>query len=377
MLDLSAIQIVDHHCHNLLTPGELSEADYVACFTEAYDPDVLADQTRQTLSFHRGLREVAELLGCEAELAAILAAREQLGFEAWAERCLAASGIETLLLDDGFQPERIQPLEWHSRFGQIRRIVRVEYLAEQLIPQVPRWTMFQEAFRAVLADLPPEVVGFKSVVAYRGGLQIERPDPSDAASAFRALHRQAAGGQRVRLASPALNNWVVLATLDAAARSGRPLQLHTGFGDPDLDLRLANPLHLRPLLESAAYRDVSFVLLHAAYPFTREAGYLANVYPNVFVDLGLAIPFLSVAGMRAVVRASLELTPLNRLLFSTDAHLIPELYYLGARWGRRALGTELERAVSDGDLTGAEAEAAGEAVLRGNAVRLYGLHGSS
>ena len=60
-----------------------------------------------------------------------------------------------------------------------------------------------------------------------------------------------------------------------------PVQIHTGFGDADLDLREANPLHLRPLLESGRYANVPFVLLHASYPYVRELGYLAAIYANV------------------------------------------------------------------------------------------------
>lgn len=53
------------------------------------------------------------------------------------------------------------------------------------------------------------------------------------------------------------------------------------FGDRDLDLRLANPLHLRTLLEDKRFSKCRIVLLHASYPFSKEASYLASVYPQV------------------------------------------------------------------------------------------------
>jgi hypothetical protein len=53
--------------------------------------------------------------------------------------------------------------------------------------------------------------------------------------------------------------------------------------------------------------------------------------------------------------------------------VVPELFYLGARWGRQAIGAELERAVVDGDLTLQEAERAAERMLRDNARALYTL----
>ena len=128
---------------------------------------------------------------------------------------------------------------------------------------------------------------------------------------------------------------VVVEGLRAAARQGLPTQFHTGFGDPDLDLRLANPLHLRPVLEDPELKHARLVLLHASYPYAREAGYLAAMYPQVFVDYGLAVPCLSVAGMRRALAMLLELAPTSKVLYSSDAHVVPELYHGCARGGRR------------------------------------------
>lgn len=55
----------------------------------------------------------------------------------------------------------------------------------------------------------------------------------------------------------------------------------TRFGDKDLDLRLCNPLHLRSVLEDKRYSKCRVVLLHASYPFSKEASYLASVYSQV------------------------------------------------------------------------------------------------
>ncbi len=116
-------------------------------------------------------------------------------------------------------------------------------------------------------------------------------------------------------------------------------QLHTGFGDPDLDLRFANPLYLRPILELPEYRNVPLVLLHASYPYMQEAGYLASVYPQVYLDFGLAIPFLSVSGMREAMRQLLELTPTTKLMYSSDAHQIPPVVLFGSKLGASNFGT--------------------------------------
>src|SRR4029077_17692764 len=115
---------------------------------------------------------------------------------------------------------------------------------------------------------------------------------------------------------------------------GLPLQLHTGFGDPDVDLRRCDPLLLRGFLRRAEPRQVPIMLLHC-YPYHREAGYLAQAYPHVYLDVGLAINYTG-ARAAAVVAESLELAPFSHLLFSYDAWGPAELHYLGAVLWRRA-----------------------------------------
>ncbi len=103
------------------------------------------------------------------------------------------------------------------------------------------------------------------------------------------------------------------------------------------------------------------MLLHC-YPFTREAGWLAHVYPNVYFDLSLTIPH--VARPAEALLEALELAPFSKLLYASDAARTPELYYLGALWWRDALAKALPTLLGDG-------EDAARAILRDNAMRLY------
>lgn len=48
-------------------------------------------------------------------------------------------------------------------------------------------------------------------------------------------------------------------------------------------MRLANPLHLRTLLEDKRFAKCRIVLLHASYPFSKEASFLSSVYPQVLL----------------------------------------------------------------------------------------------
>jgi len=371
-MNLWDIPAIDHHAHNLVKPDALEADFFPGAFTESNDPVVVRQHARHTLFYLRSLRDIAELIDCAPSEETILARRRELGPERLAARCFQASNLSAVFLDDGFMTDRILPWTWHRQFSSIRRILRLEQLAEDLIRSEDQFDIFLDRFRSHLDAPPREVVALKSIAAYRSGLNIRQTPSHVARSRFRALRQQLeASGGILRFADKPLIDFLITKALDTAAKHGIPVQFHTGFGDPDLDLRLANPLHLRPLLEEPRWRHVPIILLHGAYPFVREAGYLASVYPQVYLDVGLAVPFLSVAGMRLAMQQLIELAPTTKLMFSTDAHTIPELYYLGAKWGRETLAHVLERAVGNSDLTANEAESVAKAVLFENAGRLY------
>lgn len=375
MIELSSIPAIDQHAHNLVRPEVVAHTPYTAAFTEGYDPDILNYHVRHTFCYRRSIREIAALLNCEPQESAILAQRTQLTLEALTERCFQAANLQAIVLDDGFLPDTILPLQWHQQFLPVCRLLRLERLAETLIAQVDRFDVFLEWFRSELDPPPAGVVGFKSIVAYRTGLDVDFVPWELASDQFDQLKQSQLkqSDQPIRLSHKLLIDFLLVQALEIAARYQLPVQFHTGFGDPDLDLRLANPLHLRPLLEDPRFRQVPFVLLHAAYPFMQEVGYLAAVYPQVYVDFGLAIPFLSVAGMRQSVQQLFELSPATKVMYSSDAHFVPELYYLGAKWGREILAQVLTQAVADSDLTALEADSIACAILHGNAQRLYRL----
>jgi predicted TIM-barrel fold metal-dependent hydrolase len=172
------------------------------------------------------------------------------------------------------------------------------------------------------------------------------------------------------LADKPLNDYLLLRALDVAEKQALPIQFHTGLGDNDLDMLYANPLHMRPLFESGRYKHVPFVLLHASYPYVRELGYLASLYSHVWMDLGLAIPFATL-DIPAIWRQALSLTPISKILFSTDAYSVPDIYWLAARWGRWGLAQVLEELMAIGAFTQEEALDAAHQILHGNAEKLY------
>src|SRR4029453_6020131 len=92
--------------------------------------------------------------------------------------------------------------------------------------------------------------------------------------------------------------------------------------------------------------------------------YLAGTYPQVWMDLSLALPLAEPLAARLVPEA-LGLCPTGKLLAASDGHSYPEMHWWGATLWRRAL----ERALGDE----ADADAVAGGGRAGNPPRLYRL----
>jgi uncharacterized protein len=305
---------------------------------------------------------LAALFGCEPTEDAVFAHRRATPPDAYAATLLRATGTEWLLIDDGF-PAPGEGEDW-ARMGELAGcrsapVMRIERVGEEAIARGLGLAGVREHVRAEVAAARSDgFVGLKTIAAYRSGLDVaERPDADAAARALAAAP--------ARLDDRALLECLLHDALESNEASGTPLpvQVHCGFGDADLFLPRADPTLLGPLIE--VYAATPVVLLHC-YPFVRQAGWLAHVYGNVFLDVSLTIPHVWRAA--EMVREALELAPVSKLLYASDAARTPELYYLAARGWRAALAEVLGEALEP-----AAAERAARAVLRENALGLYGL----
>ncbi|GAA0580063.1 hypothetical protein GCM10009546_48130 [Actinomadura livida] len=69
----------------------------------------------------------------------------------------------------------------------------------------------------------------------------------------------------------------------------------------------------------------------------------------------------------------LELAPFGKVLYSSDAFALAELYHLGALLFRHGLAGLLARGVEDGAWTAGDAERVAGMIASGNARRVYGI----
>jgi len=372
-LNFSAIPILDHHAHSLLRRPPAGLRDWLKIFTESADPDVIFHHVPQTLFFQFAVKALAGWLGCEPKPESILAERDKLGPHGWAGRLIRDANITGMLMDYGFQNAESYAHDELAKLlpCRVEPILRLETLAQKLILQYDTWDQVLEAFIAEVEGAQKAgYVALKSIIAYRTGLNIRQWPRSEAQAAFGPIKESARSQGQIRLATQPLNDTLVIHALDISERRRLPFQFHTGFGDADVDLRLANPLNFRPLLQSGKYKHVPWVLLHQGYPYVREAGYLAGIYANVYTDLSLAIPF-AVSETDMLLTQLLGLAPTSKLLYASDGFSVPELFWLGAKAARAGLERVLGLQVDNGVLSVDEAYTTAKQILFRNSERLY------
>ena len=355
--------LVDHHCHGLVT-DDLDRAGFEALMNEADGPSPLGTTLFDSMLGLAIRRWCAPVLDLEPHVPAddYLARRRDLGADEVNRRLVRAAGIDTFVVDTGLVPERLtSPGELAALCGAgSHEILRLEAVAEAALAAGTRHV-----------DVPDEVVvrlrsagavGAKSIAAYRVGLSLPPRRPTDA-----QLVAALADTDPRRLAHPVVSAWLAWTAVDL----GMPLQLHVGYGDSDVDLLRCDPLHLTPFLRATAAQGVPVLLLHN-YPFHRHAAYLAQVFDHVFMDVGLAVHNTG-ALSRRVIEETLELVPFGKLLHSSDAFGLPELYLLGSLLLRHGLNGVLADLVDRDELTAVDATRLGVMVSGGNAHRVYGL----
>jgi uncharacterized protein len=356
--------LVDHHCHGILT-ADLDRTSFEGLMNEAVAASPLATTLFDSTLGWAIRRHCAPVLDLEPLVPAdvYLARRVELGGLEVSRRLMAAAGIGTLLVDTGLGPDDLTPMAELADLagGTAREIVRLERLGEEVLASDGRDFAgeVEDRLRRARAN---GAVGAKSIAAYRVGLDLPATKPS-----ADELRRALAGVDATRLADRTVSGWLA----HTAVELGLPLQFHVGYGDADLDLLACDPLRLTAFLRTTEERGVPVLLLHN-WPYHRHAAYLAQVFDHVFADLGLAT-HNSGALATGVLRETLELVPFGKLLFSSDAYGLAELYLLGAVLFRRSLETVLGELVDAGEATTDDAAYVAGLVARENARRAYAL----
>jgi predicted TIM-barrel fold metal-dependent hydrolase len=380
--------VVDHHCHPWSEDTkEITKELYVSLMNmgglsgeEARDPENVIHAEFTPMG-----RQIAHLLAkflgasSSSNLSEIIEARNKRSradYKAYCRELFVDAGIDGLFVDDGYSEVAVasglakrdfQEFEEEISPVPVRRVARIEPRFQIAIDESKDYDDFLKIFDQSLsvAVKREKAIAFKSIIAYRSGLHIQKPNEEDVRKDYaRSKTARERGVKNIR-------DWYVRHVISRFPDLQTPLHLHCGMGDTDVVFDKCNPSQLYELLTDRETWKTKIFLIHGGYPFSQEAAFFANALKNVYVDLSEMIPFASVVGAAEKCAQVLDMAPPSRVVFGSDGIVIPEVHWAGAKIGRRVLARALEKFVAEEVYDEDEAHRIAKMVLSENAKRIY------
>lgn len=375
MINLSRIILIDHHAHSLLTDfSQLDAIGFRQAFSETKSLSMLQSHAQHSIHYIHMLRELSEYLDMEEDEEKILEMRSRLGKTNYVRMLFDHASIGGSIIDAGFRKDDMLSLEKLSILcgRPIYQCIRIESVIEDCLKNAHSFDEMHSDFAEGLNNPSgPKVVAFKTIAAYRGGLEIDQWDVNAARTNFSELKTLSIQAGTVRITKSPLYHFLLSEAFEIAQTENVPVQIHCGLGDADGDLRETNPWCFRTLLERRKFSKVNFVFLHC-YPYVREAALLASLYNNVYIDLSLAVSLISPQAGTMFADA-LSVAPSTKILVATDGHSVPETYWYASHSARRALSSVLSSLIGNGYVNENQAMTIADRLFHKNAQDLYRL----
>jgi uncharacterized protein len=385
-LDFLSYPVIDNHSHPWSEDTrEITKESYISVMNmgglsaeEAKDPENVL-HSEFTPMGRQIMHLMAKFLGCERKLSEVIEARNRRASEDYWQYCkdlFEDAKIEGLLVDDGYSEVSVTSGLKRRDFEEfatkspvpIKRVARIEPRFQAAVDQSSSFedfvTRFDESITSAARD--QHAIAFKSVIAYRSGLHVEKPTEDEVRRDYeRSKATRARDVKHIR-------DWYVRRVIARCQELGTAFHIHAGMGDIDVVFDRCNPMQLYELLKDPDTWKTKIFLIHGGYPFSQEAAFYANSLKNVYVDLSEMIPFASIPGAIEKTMHILDMAPPARVVFGSDGVVIPEVHWAGAKIGRQVLEHVLGRFVETGVYDDGEAHQAAQLILSGNAKRVYG-----
>jgi len=384
VIDLADVPVVDNHVHPWRAATQHISVEELAG-SVAFSDGVVRSVRREFLPLEQlahSLRlfrqtslganflrsELARFLGVADDWETVITARNAIAetdYRSWTARLFGDAGIYTLLVDEGGsgitlgQLAAIVPV-------RMRRVARSDNFIRDLLPEKDTWRAFfqgyQEALEAAIAD---GAIAFKSVIAYRTGLDVQPVSETEARRNFETSRADVESTQKP------FRDFLLCHTMDVARERGLWIHIHAAVGDPDIIYARSHPALLYPLLHSERFRANQVVLVHGGWPWVGEAAAMVAILPNVYLDVSEGTIY-GMPNIRQRIFEALEACPYSKILYGADGS-VPEALWIVAKRYKAVLGRVLEELVAEGFCSLREAYQLARGILSDNAVRLYGL----
>ena len=294
----------------------------------------------------------------------------------WCQQVLQRAGIERLITDPYTDPL----LDARQALGQqYHSVLRINAFASGWHPDsqdhngnsahalLRRLGLVPTTFDDYLAGLEKVVeslssrhqVALKNALAYDRDVAFDEPQE--------ALARQAWGQSNPSpLARKAFGDYVVDHLCRLAGERDIPMQMHLGTAL----IRGSHPLKVAGLIER--HPGTRFLLMHLAYPWSRDLLGMAFVYRNIWLDLTWS-PLLSPSHFKLALHEAIEVLPdESRMMIGGDNWHVEETYGT-IRLARQLIGEVLEEKLAQGYFHEDDARRLANRILRSNALGFFKL----
>lgn len=311
---------------------------------------------------------MAQRFGCEATPEAVVAERNKLtsvdGY-GYAKSLYEDGKIIGEMVDDG-APFGDPALKCFPT--TIYRLFQMDPFVRKLLKECGSFAEMKAAFdRGVRERLAEGFTGLKSHVLELRSQPIRVIEDDEA----EACYAKAQQGDKLAFEDVylAIFEHVLMMTQEL----GFAVHVHTGCtGNPN-DLQTnTDPFAIAPLMRDHRYYRATIVFLHGNPPDFRHDAWVTHCYPNVYMDLGWSLPWLSL-NMEQILDEVLGMAPSTKVMFGTGQHNHAEMAWTAAKVAKMALANVLGRKVEAGLISEKQAYEIGEQLLYKNAARLYGF----
>lgn len=362
--------MIDHHCHPFALSGGPLDPGIVNL--DVHDEPEAAE-SRHHLGRTRLGQELltvrlAERLGCAPEDLSQARSKMSQDWPTYTRSLFADAGFEGLIMDPSYPAGAAEQLSTYADLAgcPVYAIWRLEPTVDRLIGEGASATDIVRAVEDTMSERVGQGwVGFKTVIAYRTGLGID-PDAT-----LEQANDSLKSNEPVRRRGKACRDFVMRRALGVAAELGKPFQIHSGFGDSEIQLSDANPLLLEGILGTPEGSAATVALLHGSYPWHDELAFLAATRPNVWADVSLFNIFSPATTAERLLRI-LDLAPARKVVMATDGYHEPEIFWFAATILKEAWA-EVQELILDMGVRTSWVDEVERLIFEDNTRNLYGI----
>ena len=393
---ISEFDVVDAHCHPVSHRDAFTtvESFLDRMSLSGFTGDGRIDHHFANTGFVRLLtKELARFLDCPPNLEEVVEARNERGrdYAGYIRDLFQDAGISEVLIDtgytDGLDTEGVEGFVQTIAPTRAHYLARVDTITDELFQTDDSYEDLKDNFVTRVGDaldgtgnFGHRSVGMKSYLLPDIGVIKPHDDDTAAAASWQEFKqtRTVVYPDRSQFLErgKVLRERLLTLALEECLERDMPMQFHAGDGEPpEVVLRNQDPYYLEEVArfeKDGVLRMPKVIPIHSGYPLVGQAAWLSQVYRNVYFELSTMTPFVH-RGLPGRYLEVMEVAPLSKILYGSDAFHVPELYWIAARWGKRYLAQALAVLVEDGVLDEEEALDAGAMILHSNTREVYNL----